>query len=64
MVTEMMPEGKLGQSTMWLRGRLLGKGGFAAVYELQNMSDGSVVAGKVRKHDTSRQFSHTFEKAH
>ena len=48
MVTEMPADGKTGQSTMWLRGRLLGKGGFAAVYELQNMSDGRVVAGKVR----------------
>ena len=50
MVTE-IPTGTLPgqpvQPIMHLRGRMLGKGGFAAVYELQNMSDGVVLAGKV-----------------
>mmetsp|Transcript_12033 Transcript_12033/g.33840 ORF Transcript_12033/g.33840 Transcript_12033/m.33840 type:complete len:934 (-) Transcript_12033:498-3299(-) len=50
MVTEIPPgtlPGQHVQPIMHLRGRMLGKGGFAAVYELQNMGDGVVVAGKV-----------------
>lgn len=45
MLTEIPSPGA--QPIMHLRGRMLGKGGFAAVYELQNMQDGTVLAGKV-----------------
>lgn len=60
MVTEMPSVGMPGEKVepiTHLRGRLLGKGGFAAVYELQNMSDGKIVAGKVCLVDRSRRCS-------
>ena len=43
-----MADGHAAKPRQYVRGRFLGKGGFAVVYELQEVETGDIFAGKVR----------------